>query len=98
MDKEVNVLAMIKGEERFVFLYDDKNRVETLRMLGRFAADPQLSFTWYDAALMSKKIREMAALDESQSDSVAAPLNKLGQRSPAAANARFRFSHEEDII
>jgi hypothetical protein len=61
MSKEINVLAMVKGEERYIFLYDDDHRTETLRMLGRYAADPQLSFTWYDAAVLSKKIRETAA-------------------------------------
>ena len=60
MHKEINVLALVKGEERYIFLYDDERRVETLRMLGRYAADRQLSFTWYDAAIMSKRIREMA--------------------------------------
>ncbi len=45
MSKEINVLAMVKGEERYIFLYDDEHRVETLRMLGRYAADPQLSFS-----------------------------------------------------
>lgn len=67
MDKEVNVLALVKGEERFLFLFDDENRTETLRTLGRFAADPDLDFTWYDAAVLSRKIREAVkepAVDE----------------------------------
>jgi hypothetical protein len=95
MEKEVNVLAMVKGEERFVFLYDDQNRVETLRMLGRFAADPQLNFTWYDAALMSKKIRDMAALDAAAAKQVNQG-NSHGM--PWRRNSRFNLSHEEDII
>ena len=53
-----NVLAMVKGKERYVFLFDDDKRVETLRQLGRYAADPELSFSWYDAAVLSQKIRE----------------------------------------
>ncbi|QDV69625.1 hypothetical protein Poly24_33410 [Rosistilla carotiformis] len=58
MDKEINVLALVKGEEKFIFLYDDANRTETLRLLGRFAADPEIDFTWYDAAVLSKRIRD----------------------------------------
>lgn len=58
MDKEVNVLALVKGQQRYLFLFDDENRTETLRTLGRFAADPELDFTWYDAAVLSRKIRE----------------------------------------
>lgn len=58
MDKEINVLVMVKGEERFIFLYDDERRAETLRMLGKFAADPDINFSWYDAAVLSQKIRQ----------------------------------------
>lgn len=58
---EINVLALVKGEERYVFLFDDDNRVETLRQIGRYAANPELSFTWYDAAVMSQKIRQTGA-------------------------------------
>jgi hypothetical protein len=57
---EINVLALVKGNERYVFLFDDSNRTETLRQIGRFAANPELSFTWYDAAVMSQKIRQTA--------------------------------------
>ena len=73
MDKEVNVLALVKGEERFLFLFDDQNRTETLRTLGRFAADPDLDFTWYDAAVLSRKIRE--ATREPAAESVG---NRIG--------------------
>jgi hypothetical protein len=41
-----------------VFLYDDASRAETLRTLGRYASNPDLSFTWYDAAVLSQKIRQ----------------------------------------
>ena len=55
--EEVNVLALVKGEERYVFLYTDQNRAGVLRVLGKFAANPELSFTWYDAAVLSQRIR-----------------------------------------
>ncbi len=57
MSQDINVLALVKGEERYIFLYSDSNRAETLRMLGRYASNPELSFTWYDAAVLSQKIR-----------------------------------------
>lgn len=58
MTQDINVLALVKGSERYVFLYDDSSRAETLRTLGRFASNPELSFTWYDAAVLSQKIRQ----------------------------------------
>jgi hypothetical protein len=58
VSRDINVLALVKGAERYVFLYDDVSRAETLRTLGRFASNPELSFTWYDAAVLSQKIRQ----------------------------------------
>ena len=59
MNGEINVVALVRGEEQYIFMFDEANRTETLRMLGRYAADPELSFTWFDAAVLSQKVREM---------------------------------------
>ena len=58
---DINVLALVKGNERYIFLYDDASRAEALRTLGRYASNPELSFSWYDAAVLSQKIRQSAA-------------------------------------
>lgn len=57
VDQDVNVLALVKGKERYVFLYSDENRSRALQTFGRFASDPELSFSWYDAAVLSQKLR-----------------------------------------
>ncbi|MGH7199432.1 MAG: hypothetical protein ACREJB_02435 [Planctomycetaceae bacterium] len=59
MQREMNVLALIKERERYVFLYDDDSPAVLLQELGRSAADPELSFTWYDAAVLSQKVRQL---------------------------------------
>jgi len=56
--QDLNVLALVKGEERYIFLFDEASRAETLRTLGRYASNPELSFSWYDAAVLSQRIRE----------------------------------------
>ena len=56
---EVNVLALVKGYERYVFLFRDDQRDECLRTIGRCAANPELSFTWYDAAVLGQKLRDI---------------------------------------
>jgi hypothetical protein len=56
--EDINVLALVKGAERYIFLFDDASRAETLRVLGRYASNPELSFSWYDAAVLSQKIRQ----------------------------------------
>ncbi len=60
MNDDINVLALVKGRERYVFLYDDSQRAQALRTLGRFASEPELSFSWYDAAVLSQKLRQSA--------------------------------------
>lgn len=67
MSQDINVLALVKGEERYIFLFTDENRGETLRTLGRYASDPELTFTWYDAAVLSQKIRQSAPAEEKKS-------------------------------
>ncbi len=57
VSKDINVVALVKGEERFIFLFNDSQKSETLRTLGRYASDPQLNFSWYDAAVLSQKVR-----------------------------------------
>jgi len=58
--QDINVLALVKGSERYIFLFDDERRSEALRQLGRFASNPELSFSWYDAAVLSQRIRQAA--------------------------------------
>ena len=57
MAGDINVVAIVKGQERYVFMFDEQSRAETLRMLGQYASDPELSFSWYDAAVLSQKVR-----------------------------------------
>lgn len=60
MRRELNVLALIKGEERYVFVYDDDSRQPLIDAFRDLAADPRLSLTWFDAAVLTEKAREQA--------------------------------------
>jgi hypothetical protein len=55
-----NILALIKGNERYVFIYDDDSREPLLHAFQADAADPELSFSCYDAAVLTEKAREQA--------------------------------------
>ncbi len=61
MGREFNVLALIKGEERYVYVYDDASRVPLLETFRTQADDPNLSLNWFDAAVLTQKAREQAA-------------------------------------
>jgi hypothetical protein len=58
--REFNVLALIKGNERYVFVYDDDSRQPLIDAFRDQAADPRLSFSWFDAAVLTEKAREQA--------------------------------------
>ena len=60
MTTSVNVLALVRDEHRYIFLYDDESIREVLSHLSASAADPELEFSWYDAAILSQRIRTMA--------------------------------------
>lgn len=61
MDQGVNVIALVKDGERYVFLFDEESAPKLLQTLGHYAADPELNFTWYDAAVLSQKVRRLQA-------------------------------------
>jgi hypothetical protein len=73
VNDDINVLALVKGKERYIFLYDDAHRADTLRMLGRHASNPELSFSWYDAAVLSQKIRAEERAQRKQASRLGLP-------------------------
>jgi hypothetical protein len=75
--QDINVLALVKGEERYIFLFDDAHKSDALRTLGRFASNPDLSFTWYDAAVLSQRLRQ-----SSEAEPAAAPKPRFELPSP----------------
>jgi hypothetical protein len=60
VQRELNILALIKGAERYVFVYDDASRDALLDVLRDQAADPRLSFSWFDASVLTQRVREQA--------------------------------------
>ena len=57
---ELNVLALVKGAERYVYVYDDDSQEPLLDAVRDQAADPRLSLTWFDATILVRKAREQA--------------------------------------
>jgi len=55
---EFNVLALVKGEERYVFVYDDDSQADLIDAFRDQAADPRLSLSWFDATVLTAKARE----------------------------------------
>lgn len=56
----IHTLAMVKDEERYVFIFDDDHIPDMIRYFGRYASDPEMeSFNWQDAAILAKRVREI---------------------------------------
>ena len=64
MSREFNVLALIKGQERYIFIYDDDSHDPLIEAFRNNAADPRLSFSWFDAAVLTEKARQQAGAAE----------------------------------
>jgi hypothetical protein len=60
MERSINVVALVKDAERYIFLYDNESTPALLQTLGKFASNPELSFTWHDAAVLSQKVRKLS--------------------------------------
>jgi hypothetical protein len=71
---EFNVLALVKGQEHYLFVYDDDSRPRVIDAFRDQAANPGLSLTWFDAVVLSNKAREQEA-------NLASPQDAEGTRS-----------------
>jgi len=54
------IVALAKGDERYIILYDVADAIAACCQLGRWASDPRLSLTWHEAAYMAQLIRQEA--------------------------------------
>lgn len=60
MADELHVLMLEKGCERYIFSWTIPNTEAVLQAMGRFASNPELSFSWYDAAVLCQRVRQKA--------------------------------------
>ena len=68
--KDLTVLCLKKANDRYVFLFTDAQRGECIKQFGRFAANPELSFNWGDAAALAAKVREVSSCFPAQITSI----------------------------
>ena len=56
----LNFVALEKGGEKYILVYEDAQTDGAYRTLGRWASSTELSFSWWDAAKMHRQIRKNA--------------------------------------
>jgi hypothetical protein len=59
--RELNVLALFKGTERFIFVYDDESRDTLVDEFRNKAADPEIAINWFDAAVLTERVRSQSS-------------------------------------
>lgn len=57
IEGDLHVAAVVKGSERYVFLWHPSQLEAMLRIAWRWARDPRLSLTFYDVVLLEHKTR-----------------------------------------
>ena len=59
--KTAIVLILMKNGQRFIFEIEDSDTSAeaAVATMGKFAADPDPPFSWYDAGVLTKRIREL---------------------------------------
>jgi hypothetical protein len=58
--REFNVLALLKGKQRYLYVYDDASLPVLLEAFREQAGDASMNFTWFDAAVLGEKARQQA--------------------------------------
>jgi hypothetical protein len=69
--RELNVLALLKGNEQYVYVFEDGSRSDLIDAFRDHAADPHLSLSWLDVATLTAKAKEQCrtAVDEPPAES-----------------------------
>lgn len=53
---DLYALGVKRDGHYYAFLFTAEYVSEVKRTIGRFAGDPRLNFTWYDAAVLCQKL------------------------------------------
>lgn len=57
-----NILAVVKNDgERYIFVYDNHSREQLIQLLASYADNPDLSFNWDDASVLTQKASDLKA-------------------------------------
>lgn len=58
LERPVNVLRYASKGQQYEFRYFDHQSESVRQRIARMAASPEYEMSWYDAAMLSRRIRE----------------------------------------
>lgn len=56
--EDINVLTLKRGDREFRFVFRDDQLDEVCQSIASLAANPDVPFSWYEAALLSRRVRD----------------------------------------
>jgi hypothetical protein len=80
VSQEFNVLALFKDKDRYIYIYDDESRAELIDCFRNQAADPEMNFNWFDAAVLTDKARQQGLVNAE--DRQHAPPSRISEVAP----------------
>jgi len=87
----INPITLMKmNGERYVFIYDDHSWITYVQTIERFADNPELTFNWSDACVLTELIRLSAK------DILAAPDQAYERRLIEDKYNEFRSKSAEE--
>ena len=57
--EDIHVLAMVRNDEQYIFLFSDINADRVRQQFGRWASRGDLAFSWFDAAKLNERLRRV---------------------------------------
>ncbi len=58
MQHELSVLALMKGQERYIYVYDAVSHGMLIDAIRDQAASPEYGLNWYDVRILTEKARQ----------------------------------------
>lgn len=62
MVTDVNVLALCKGQEKYIYVFDDASLPLLFHAFCDQAANPQLALNWFDVTVLKDRAHQQVAL------------------------------------
>jgi hypothetical protein len=59
MAHDVNVVALLKGHDRYIYVFDEDSRQQLIDAVRDQASDPKHLLSWFDAAVLTERIRQI---------------------------------------
>jgi hypothetical protein len=55
---DLSILALVKGKERYLYVFDDSSLDRLIEVIREQAASPAASLSWFDAKILTERARQ----------------------------------------